>query len=204
LIRRCDLGSGSIFATPVLTSCNLIVATLGGVLASVDAELGKVNWRSQRGKPFFSSPVLLNDEVFAIGDVSGQVKFVKVCDGSTKYSIQLDEGMFASMTKINLRIYAASKGKLYCIDWVDCVIEWFLDLKSQITCTPFVFTNNFLLLTSLSQIFIVDLTKKTVLLQHKFQGEIFSSPVVWNRNALVACRDNFLYSLQLSFCGMSN
>jgi len=180
------------------------VATLGGELASLDVECGKVNWRSQRGKPFFSSPVLLNEEIFAIGDVSGQVKFVKVCDGSTKYSVDLDEGMFASMMKIDSRIYAASKGKLYCIDWVNCVIEWLLDLKSQITSTPFVFTGNFLLGTSLSQIFIIDLAKKTVSLQHKFQGDIFSSPVVWNGYALVGCRDNFLYSLQLLFCDVKN
>jgi outer membrane protein assembly factor BamB len=176
------------------------VATLGGELASLDVECGEVNWRSQRGKPFFSSPVLLNEEVFAIGDVSGQVNFVKVSDGSTKYSFDLDEGMFASMLKIDSRIYAATKGKLYCIDWVNCVIEWFLDLKSQITSTPFVFSSNFLLVTSLSQIFIIDLTKKIVLMQRKFHGDIFSSPVVWNGCALVGCRDNFLYSLQLRFC----
>lgn len=176
----------------------MIVATLGGVLASVDAKWGKVNWKSQRGKPYFSSPVLLNEELFTIGDVSGKVKFVKVCDGSTKSSIDLDEGMFASMIKFNSRIFAASKRKLFCIDWINCVIEWSLDMESQITCTPFVFTPSYMLLSCLSQIFIVDLANKTVAFQHTFQGHIFSSPVVWNGNALIGCRDNYFYSLQLS------
>lgn len=167
------------------------------MLASVDATSGQVNWRSKQGKPFFSSPVLLNKEMFATGDVAGQVKIVKFSSGSTKFSIELDEGMFASMVKNDSSLYAASRGKLYCIDWVNCLIEWFLDLKSQITCTPFVFTNRFLLVSSLRQIFVIDLTTKTVAYQHKFPGDIFSSPVVWNGKALIGCRDNYLYSLKV-------
>lgn len=72
----------------------------------------------------------------------------------------------------------------------------------QMYSTPFVFrikNNKFAVVcaTCDGQILILSLLGSLVFI-YKLDGEIFSSPIVFNSKLFIGCRDNFLYALNMS------
>lgn len=51
------------------------------------------------------------------------------------------------------------------------------------------------------RLLILDLAAGKLVVDHKFPGEIFSSPVIYQNRIYIGCRDNNLYCLEINFTG---
>lgn len=95
---------------------------------------------------------------------------------------------------------------LYCLN-LNLKLLWTVKLDSGISSSPFLFyvkqndeEKILICVCSLKGfIYLVDSKNGDVIIKFKLDGEIFSSPIVWQNFIYVGCRDDNLYCLKICY-----
>jgi acyl-CoA synthetase len=74
-------------------------------------------------------------------------------------------------------------------------LKWRLPFDSQIYATPRTFESSLIVCLTNGTILLVDRNTGDRLGRFRVEGEVFSTPAIWNRRVFVGCRDNNLYCL---------
>lgn len=208
--RHC--GAGAVFSSPCLHPFlrQLYVATLGGTLLCLSPDSGEVLWTYTRQTPFFSSPSCSSANV-VIGSVDGHI----CCLGHTGellWQYKTKGPVFSSpcFTPNQQRVVCGSHdGFVYCLDCTDGSLVWCFQTTSRVYSSPYLFDGcpwgirgSLVGLASTDgTLWILDGESGTRKASLSLPGELFSSPVVWERCLVVGCRNDFVYCVKLAHCG---
>lgn len=213
------IGSKSIYANPIEienANANALVCSLDGTVALVNSVSAKVLWHFQAEAPVFSTPTVFrnsNHELrIVVLAVSGKI-FGLSSDGKPLWNHHIDGNLFSSAEQLTRSmengctniVFGSQNRNLYCsrISANDkCTEIWKFTTSASIRSNPiFVKKNNRLYVVIFSSDGIVTIVSSQdgkLILQRKINGEIFSSPVIYNENLFVGSRNNFLYCIDLN------
>lgn len=177
-----------VFASPLLTPTGIVCSCVDGFVYCFDFEGNKL-WHFQTSAPVFSSPTCIGIE----------------CDPS--YSGYI---VFGSHNKC-----------VYCLS-LNGEPQWKFTTDGQVYSSPFIAelnTNHFsgchttrhimssdkrdaqmavFIVSTVGTLYVLDLHSGDLLSSHSLPGEVFSSPVVINKRVLIGCRNDYMYSVEIS------
>ncbi|KAM3940453.1 beta-alanine-activating enzyme [Leptodactylus fuscus] len=197
---------GAVFSSPCVSTepHRLYVATLGGRVLAFNPVTGKMLWKIDIGKPMFSSPLCSLNHVF-VGCVDTNLYCFNHM-GEKLWQYSTDEPIFSSpcMSILSEHItFGSHDGFIYCCS-TKAELLWKCKTSSRVYATPFTFLNphteNTELLAATStdgHLWILDAQSGRLICQRALEGEIFSSPVVYDSRLVVGCRNNFVYCFDL-------
>lgn len=205
------VGSRGILAAPLLVEdSSVLICTLDGTVELINAADGTRIWTKKFETPVFSSPQKIpGRNAILIAEVS---KIVHCIDykGATIWNFQTDGHIFSSFTfdqsnenEVKI-LFGCHDKKLRCLNYnygnQIVNLHWSVELPSHIFGTPKlakINSENFVISAATGgQINFIKLSDGKVEHSHKLPGEIFSTPVIFERKLFVGCRDDFLYCIQ--------
>ncbi|XP_062899156.1 beta-alanine-activating enzyme isoform X1 [Mobula hypostoma] len=140
-------------------------------VATLGESLIAVNplWQFSTGGPIFSSPCIFN--------------------------------LSATDQKI---IFGSYDSFVYCLN-EDGNLEWKFETTKQVYAVPFIFPNSdfhdgtlVAVISTDGSLWILDAATGELITSYSLSGEVFSSPVLWEKKLIVGCRNNFVYCLEMS------
>ncbi|XP_028132426.1 beta-alanine-activating enzyme isoform X2 [Diabrotica virgifera virgifera] len=155
----------------------IFVTTTHGTCFCLQPMNGKIKWKYPCGSPIFGTPYLLPTSQIVVPSVLGVLYCLFSENGDLAWKFQADEVNSAGCSLIQ---------KI----WLDC----------EISSTPCIFeqdTQEIICCCNDGTVHFVDFQHLSVMRQIKLPGAVFSSPVVYDRNVYIGCRDNNLYCLLL-------
>lgn len=103
-------------ASPLANEDFLILPTGFGVVSCLDVKTGKLLWEHEFDDGFYSSPVLVNDNVYII-DLKGRMQIFKMDDEFERLGTSpIGEAAYATPAFVGDRIYIRSLIHLFCIE----------------------------------------------------------------------------------------
>lgn len=219
-------GGGAVFSSPCIHSSprQLYCGTLGGNLHCLNPDSGKLLWTYSSTFPFFSSPHCSDSSVF-IGSVNGHIIGIShsgdtLWDFSTKGPI-FSSPCISSLTFVTNQTIPTTPsrstspshtvtcgshdGHVYCLNGNNGSLLWQFQTSGKVFSTPFVFDGTPWGLRTLAAVcstdgkmWVLDGETGTLKATLSLPGELFSSPVVWGRNLVVGCRNDYVYCLELT------
>uniref|UniRef100_A0A8C8M6F4 Carrier domain-containing protein n=1 Tax=Oncorhynchus tshawytscha TaxID=74940 RepID=A0A8C8M6F4_ONCTS len=207
-VRQCvwkrHCGCGAVFSSPCLHPSlrQLYVATLGGHLLCLNPDTGAVLWTYSRKTPFFSSPSCSSGHII-IGSVDGNICCFSHT-GEMVWQYVTNGPVFSSpcITPDKQRVVCGSHdGCVYCLNRTDGSLVWRYQTPSRVYSSPCVFDGSAWgkegtlvgLASTDGTLCILDGEDGTLRASLSLLGELFSSPVVWERSLVVGCRNDFVY-----------
>ncbi|XP_071453157.1 beta-alanine-activating enzyme [Hetaerina americana] len=196
----------------------IICATLGGTCVALTEKEGRILWKSELKAPIFTSPLVYGCHV-VISSVKGRVAGFMVKSGEMIWSFQAGGNVFSSFTAVEANdswsiVFGCHDHYVYCVNG-DGVLQWRTMVDSPIFATPFIFPVSFCsaleneelcssdwngftshlvaIGSTAGSLYILDTLKGTVVVTMNVDGQIFSSPAVYQNHIIFGCRDNFLY-----------
>lgn len=219
-----DTGA-AVFSSPSRISMGWAVAnTAGRVLSVKGAAVGAVaeeRWSRSLPAPVFSS-LLAIGELLCVGCADGLLYALDSRSGAMVWTVATFKPIFSSPStvpmlghshKIEARCWIGSHdGHLRCIDCKVGRQIWAVDIGGPIFATPFVFflktepvldaspTPSLAVLcaTTAGRVVVLDAVSGKFVASCQMNGETFGSPIVTEFGILVSCRDNNLYSINLT------
>ena len=202
----------------------VFIATLSGRLLAIDATEHTILWSQQCPKPVFASPLLtpigvvcacVNGFVYCF-DFQGN----KLWEFETQASVFCSPTLYHDVrygSRISHCIFFGSHDKsVYCLSLTGELL-WRFTTDGPVYSSPFVamIEGNMschtmcnarpcdehdtqlavFALSSVGSLYILDFYSGVLLAFYSLPGEVFSSPVVFDNQILIGCRDNYLYSL---------
>ncbi|XP_052077194.1 beta-alanine-activating enzyme-like isoform X2 [Mytilus californianus] len=137
------IGHGSIFASPCVSSQPHLIfcATLGGIVAALHGDNGKLLWKHNCTKPVFSSPMLTTSGI-CVGCVNKQIYHINF-QGQKTWTFTVEDLVFSSPTVVDDVILAGSNDcHLYCLSMEGYLI-WKVKVESAVYSSAFTFTLNY-------------------------------------------------------------
>ncbi|CDQ73962.1 unnamed protein product [Oncorhynchus mykiss] len=207
-VRQCvwklHCGCGAVFSSPCLHPSlrQLYVATLGGHLLCLNPDTGAVLWTYSRKTPFFSSPSCSSGHII-IGSVDRNICCFSHT-GEMVWQYVTNGPVFSSpcITPDKQRVVCGSHdGCVYCLNCTDGSLVWRYQTPSRVYSSPCVFEGSAWgkegtlvgLASTDGTLCILDGEDGTLRASLSLLGELFSSPVVWERSLVVGCRNDFVY-----------
>ncbi|KAM9762513.1 beta-alanine-activating enzyme [Menidia menidia] len=211
--RRCvwrrHCGGGAVFSSPCVRPAQrrLYAASLGGRLLCLHLDSGEELWSYRRGVPFFSSPSCSGGGV-VIGSVDGNICCVSDT-GKLLWQFSTEGPVFSSPCLLpgQQRLLCGSHdGRLYCLDCSDGSLIWTFTTTGKVYSSPCALDGSALgrtgalagLASTDGTVWILDARDGKQLASLALPGELFSSPVIWERSLVIGCRNDYVYSLNLT------
>ena len=215
-------GGGSCFSSPRVSRDPHVIyaATLSGLFLAVDADEHTVTWSQQCPKPVFASPV-----VFRGGVLCACVDGVVYCfshQGSRLWECRTNGAVFCTPalqatghSSEGSIVFGSHDRHVYCLNTLGHV-TWTFTADAHVYSTPFIAPLSrathlprdkhvrdeslvVFVFSTVGTLFVVDLKSGRLVTSTSLPGEVFSSPVVAGNQVIVGCRNDFLYSLEMSF-----
>lgn len=199
------VGSRGILAAPLLLKDSIIICTLDGTIESIRKDNGVAVWSKNLESPIFSSPQQIpgRSEVL-VAEVSKKINCIDF-DGNLLWNFETEGHIFSSFlfsfdSSDDLRIYFGCHDKnLRCLSYKNgkANLVWSTELQSQIYGTPVIATKDHVVsCTTSGFVYFIKLSNGVIEHTRQLPGEIFSTPLIHDRNIFIGCRDNFLYCLK--------
>ncbi|XP_061093383.1 beta-alanine-activating enzyme isoform X2 [Conger conger] len=204
--RSC--GGGAIFSSPCLHPSlrQLYVATLRGELLCLNPESGALLWKHSSAAPFFSSPCC-SGTTLCIGSVDHNIHGFSH-RGDLLWRFPTDGPVFSSpcgmpASLANQNVFCGSHdGSVYCLRLCDGALVWRFRAGAKVYSSPFLFHSEggalVAVATTDGKLWILGAEDGTPRASLSLPGEIFSSPVLWERILVVGCRNDFVYGIELT------
>ena len=180
-----------VFASLLLIPTGIVCACVDGFLYCFNFQ-GKELWRFETQAAVFCSPSFISTEYELY--VSGYVLFG--CHDKCVYCLSIDGALQWSFTT-DAQVYSSPfvaevniNDLLSCHATCDKTHSKKCDL-SDAQMAVFVFS-------TVGTLYILELYSGVLLGSYSLPGEVFSSPVVVDKRILVGCRNDYLYSLDMS------
>ncbi|CAG5862382.1 unnamed protein product [Menidia menidia] len=175
--------------------------------ASPRQDSGEELWSYRRGVPFFSSPSCSGGGV-VIGSVDGNICCVSDT-GKLLWQFSTEGPVFSSPCLLpgQQRLLCGSHdGRLYCLDCSDGSLIWTFATTGKVYSSPCALDGSALgrtgalagLASTDGTVWILDARDGKQLASLALPGELFSSPVIWERSLVIGCRNDYVYSLNLT------
>ncbi|CAC5412074.1 AASDH [Mytilus coruscus] len=137
------IGHGSIFVSPCVSSQPHLIfcATLGGIVAALHGDNGKLLWQHNCRKPLFSSPMLTKHGI-CVSCVDRQIYHINF-QGQMNWKFTAEDLVFSSPTVVgNVILVGSNDCHLYCLSMEGYRI-WKVKVESAVSSLTFTFTLNY-------------------------------------------------------------
>lgn len=209
------IGMKSIYANPVkLDSKNVLVCTLDGSVVLINSLSTEILWIFKSNAPIFATPTVFkniqNELQILLAVVDGKIHILNNY-GVSNWSHQIDGNIFASAEYfmkpeedcMNF-VFGSQNHYLYCFKLESgkvCREIWKHKTTASIRSSPIFLRKNHkslvLIFTSDGTVKIINCDNGDLVNQSKIDGEIFSTPTVYNECIFVGSRNNLLYCVNL-------
>ncbi|XP_078254494.1 beta-alanine-activating enzyme [Rhinoraja longicauda] len=209
-VWKLHCGGGAVFSTPYLNKSPrlLYVATLGESLIAVNPDSGSTVWKRSCGKPLFSSPQCTSRSVY-VGCVDGSLHCFSH-NGDQLWQFSTGGPIFSSpciyhfsATKQKI-IFGSYDSFVYCLN-EDGDLVWKFETSKQVYAVPFVYPNSdfndrtlVAVMSTDGSLWILVAATGQLITSYSLPGEVFSSPVIWEKKLIVGCRNNYVYCVEMS------
>lgn len=197
IVWKHKVSDSSIYSTPLIAKKEtlLIVATLDGTLAALDATNGETRWKTSLESPIFSSPVLCENNSFIVGSASSLIYRINILNGEIIWKFdKAGKSIFSSASLFEDKfVIGTHNNSLLCFDHFGN-LKWTFNTDSPVFSTPQAYNEKIIFCDISGILHIVDRFGKE-LSSFKLNGEVFSSSVVTKNKIIVGCRNNMLYCL---------
>ena len=206
----------------------VFIATLTGRLLAVHATKYTVLWSQQCPKPAFASPLVLpvgvvcacvDGSVYSF-DFQGKRLWQFQTEGSIFCSPSY-KSVESSGIACGRVVLGSHDRCVYCLS-LGGELKWSFTTDGQVYATPFITELNaspsrssdafscherdtsgdvpmaVYTFSTTGTLYMLDFNSGRLLGSYSLPGEVFSSPVVVDNRVLIGCRDDFLYSLEVS------
>nr|DBA29174.1 TPA: hypothetical protein GDO54_009427 [Pyxicephalus adspersus] len=206
-VWKCHCQASAVFSSPCINMDphHLYAATLRGLVLAINPSTGKRLWKTDIGKPVFSTLHCSDKHVF-FGCVDAMFYCLSHW-GEKLWQFSTEGPIFSSpcVSTVSKQVmFGSHDGFIYCCSTKGELL-WKYKTSSRVYATPFVFPNphteNTELLAAAStdgSLWILDAHSGLLISQCTLEGEIFSSPVVCLNQLVVGCRDNYVYCFDLN------
>jgi len=182
---------------PVVHENNIFAVDVDGVLYSIDASNGKINWQIKAGGPLlFKSELVISDEKIFLATGFGIVEAYDL-NGKKLWDNELDEAIFNSLLIVKKSLIIATDAlKLYSLDSKDGDKNWSTSIDGRvITLTPLVHNDIIYFGCYSGTFYAISLDNGKIIWTFKSGGPIYSSPVVVEKSIYFGSEDGYVYSL---------
>ncbi|XP_065356367.1 beta-alanine-activating enzyme [Calliphora vicina] len=214
LIWRLKLGTKGIFSSPVqISEDSVLICTLDGTYALIQAETGVIKWCQKLDTPIFSTPTKLqtSNECFLIlAEVKGQISICNEENGEKLNAFQTQGNVFSGITLHHPHnedhtfiIFGCHDKHVYCLDFhhlsKELCLLWKFSLNAAVYSTPIVISNRFVMSCSTQGLMVLlDAVKGALVASYDLKAEVFSTPICLKDCYIyVGSRDNYLYAFEL-------
>ncbi|XP_063415169.1 beta-alanine-activating enzyme-like isoform X2 [Mytilus trossulus] len=137
------IGHGSIFASPCVSSQPHLIfcATLGGIVAALHGDNGKLLWQFNCRRPVFSSPMLTKHGI-CVGCVDKKIYHINF-KGQETWTYTVEDLVFSSPAVVDdVILIGSNDGHLYCLSMEGYLI-WKVKVDSAVYSSAFTFNLNY-------------------------------------------------------------
>lgn len=206
----------------------VFIATLTGRLLAVDAAEHTILWSQQCSKPVFASPLVtptgivcacVNGFVYCF-DYKGNELWQFPTHASV-FCSPTYIGTECNSSCSDYIVFGSHDKCVYCLS-LNGELQWSFSTDGQVYSSPFVAELNanhltdchttchasqstkrdaqmaVFVLSNVGTLYVLDLHSGGCLASCSLPGEVFSSPVVIDKRVLIGCRNDYLYSLEIS------
>ena len=176
-------------------------ATIRGQVYAIHVPTLSISWRLAIDSPIYSS-ILCDSQQIIFGAIDSSLYAVDACNGYTRWTHKATKPIFSSPVKMrsnNLEgfVVGSHDGYLRFLS-IDGDLIWTTHLKSVIFATPFVFYDQYIIVsTTAGNIYLIDGKDGSKIASVSLPAEIFSTPIVVNRTLYCGCRDDFVYAFRI-------
>ena len=135
--------------TPAFDEERLYLPLAGGIVVSLKADNGQLNWRSEMGGELSASPVADDHGVYVASETgkpesgarraTGTLRLLGREGGVTQWMRNLETPLRGSLILANGTLFAGgSNGKVYAFDNTSGALRWFYDYGEPFTGSPMV------------------------------------------------------------------
>lgn len=213
----CRIGLKSIYANPVdLGAGNFLVSTLDGEVVKMAATTKRILWTFHTNCPIFASPVVVENKkdkiAIFIAGVSGTLYCLSE-SGDSVSSYHIDGNIFttfeiipSSMENLITKfVFGSQNHFLYLLSYNHESRQyeelWKRNMNASIRSTPITFEakhRDFILcITTNGTVNVIDPLSGEIIQKWSTEGDIFSSPAIWQQNVFFGSRNNFIYCATL-------
>ncbi|XP_040571828.1 beta-alanine-activating enzyme [Lepeophtheirus salmonis] len=204
LCWKTNFVNSCILTSPAVTDGYGYVASLNGFALKLNTFSGEETWRVKLGTPIFSSGVTLRigtTELFIFGGANGILYGINCDSSKIMWTFSAENSIFSSIAlQGNTIAFGSHDHHLYigyiCETKFDLTAK--IDLGHPIYSTPYFFGPQKLVGISIDGRFVVVESKEVSLdVMLPVNGQIFSSPIIFDKRLVFGCRDNHLYGFDI-------
>ncbi|XP_056649180.1 beta-alanine-activating enzyme isoform X1 [Diorhabda sublineata] len=182
--------------------CVFATTTFGSCYCLSECK-GYVKWKFTCDSPIFGTPCLLSKyQQILVPSVLGVIFCLSSGNGDLIWKFEINSNLFSSLVCFqNTVVFGCHDKNIYilevCGDTYKSVKSFSTD--SKISSTPLIYHNNDVTvvvgISNKGTIYFIDFETLVLLKKGSLPEEVFSSPVQYQNNIYVGCRDNNLYCL---------
>ncbi|XP_044729604.1 beta-alanine-activating enzyme, partial [Chrysoperla carnea] len=195
---------GSVSSHVLIHENYVFVATIQGNCYCFNEKDGNVIWFQNIGTPIFAAPVLFENSScngVIYPDVKGLIHCFSYESGNKMWEYQANDAVYSSVIINKQSIYFGCHDScLYGLNVMEnnnaCTLKVKYKFDSSIFASPCFFQKFIVVATMKGSIYVVDSINHTLISKIHLDGEIFSTPVVFQNNILFGCRDDFVYCFE--------
>ena len=173
------------------------VITFGGqdcFLYSLNAESGRLCWRSNTGGSITGSPCIADQTVY-VGNLGGTVCAFDLRSGKPRWKFETGASIYASVSFSGNRIFVGTTGGLmYALDAASGTEAWKADLGGVINSGALIAGNTLYVGTLKKMLFGLRTTDGTVVFKEEVPGRVKTSPAVAHGRLFVATDEKLILS----------
>lgn len=177
---------------PVVANGRVVVGTLDGMVAALDADTGAELWRVQTGGAILGTAAIAADTVF-IGSQDGLIYALNAATGAEQWAYATEGGIWAAPLIVDDIVTIGSRdGTFYALDAKSGTIRWTFATGAPITMSAAYSESEHLIFIGAenSRAFALDVRSGTLRWQQQLTGQGFRAgwPVVADASGLVIFR----------------
>lgn len=197
---------GSIAASCLIddSQSKIYLGTIKGNCYCLDEYTGSIIWVYISSEPIFGTPcTVFNGNGVVFPTVCNSLKCLSQTTGKLHWDYKTDGSIFSSIISYEDNfIFGCHDKNVYIVKATieSCDLVEKVTVESEITSTIFVDTKENIAIAACNSgvIYVIDLKCLKTVKQFSLPAEVFSSPVVYQKILYIGCRDNNLYSINIS------
>lgn len=203
---------------PAETTTNLTPATDGerlylplssGLLISLNAPDGQLNWKTEVGGEVSSSPVADRRAVYVASEIVGTQKSAAIANGALR-ALGRDGGITLWMRTLPMPLQGgliadaanlyggSSDGRVYAIKKQTGDIIWTMQHSAPFSSQPSIYENHLYIGSDDGTLFSIDKSTGRIIWRYQTQGAIRGTAVVVEGSVFFGSTDGYVYALKES------
>jgi eukaryotic-like serine/threonine-protein kinase len=192
--------------TPAFDRDRVYLPLAGGIIVSLKAGDGTLNWRSEFGGELSASPVADDRSVYVASETgkpasgtrraTGALRALGKEGGVTQWMRTLAAPLQGSLTLANGRLFGGgSDGRLYAFDSLTGEVRWFFDTSASFNSQPVVASGHVYAGSEDGNLIVLDEQSGKLLWRYRTRGPVRGPAAIGDNIVYFGSGDNYVYAV---------